>query len=163
MVSRETAHRKEVGERIKALRRELPGRVTQERLAEELGLSRGTVAAWERGHQMPYGENITKLSRRLGATPAHILYGGAAAPDLAERILEMGERWRAASEYLRSKGDATSLEEADALIRCAEQVREVVERYRSGEDLKGPLSDPERVAERGRESIGEVPPEALQD
>lgn len=76
-----------VGQRIAELRRTL-GRVRGERLtqpllAERVGVSRGTVAAWEGDAQQPSGDNLLKLADALESTPEYILNGREqfASPD----------------------------------------------------------------------------------
>jgi len=102
------------------------------------------------------------LSRALDTTPGALFYADAQL-DLAKSVDKLTETWEQAAQYLRMKADPDSLEEAAVLERVASQVSEVIERYRAGTDLRESPSDPEKVAERGRQSIGEVPPEALQD
>jgi len=131
-------------------------------LAEVVGVHRGSVAAWESGTQDPSGDNLLRLSRALDTTPAHILYDEREI-DFSRSAITLVETWEAAAAYLNSTGKPPQVAEAEVLIRCAGQVREAIERYQSGDGPREPASDPEKVAERGRQSIEEVPPEALQD
>jgi transcriptional regulator with XRE-family HTH domain len=46
-------------------------KMTQETLAERLGVATETVQNWERGRRFPEPHNIDKLSTELGVQPAH--------------------------------------------------------------------------------------------
>jgi transcriptional regulator with XRE-family HTH domain len=67
---------KAVGHRIADLRRakgRLEGRrVTQREVAEAVGVSPGTVTAWEIGKQRPEGRNLERLAAFLGVFPEEI-------------------------------------------------------------------------------------------
>lgn len=52
-----------LGERIKALRRRAG--LSQEQVAEQVGVSRQAVAKWEAGHSAPSTENLRKLAQVL--------------------------------------------------------------------------------------------------
>lgn len=57
------------GERIKKLR----GKITQDKLASSLNVSRTTVIDWEKDKYEPQGENLKKLANFFHTTTAHIL------------------------------------------------------------------------------------------
>lgn len=69
----------DVGERIKRLRRALGKkrgeRLTQDWLAAEVGVGKGTVAKWETNVQQPSGENLTRLAVALQTNPRYLLTG----------------------------------------------------------------------------------------
>ena len=95
-----------VGQRLAELRRAL-GRVRGERLtqpllAERVGVSRGTVAAWEGDAQQPSGDNLLKLANALESTPEYILNGREqfATPDGTFDTIEC-----APSEYYPTRLD----------------------------------------------------------
>lgn len=68
------------GKRLADLRRrkadELGRRLTQREVAEAIGVSRETYAAWEADLQAPAGENLLKAARYYGVEPGEIMYGG---------------------------------------------------------------------------------------
>lgn len=68
-----------MGQRIAELRRALSRvrgeRITQQALAAATGVSKGTVANWETGIQLPSGDNLVRLGRALEASPSYILSG----------------------------------------------------------------------------------------
>ncbi len=68
-----------VGQRIRRLRKGLPGRVGQDDLADRLGVHRNSVQAWEADTSKPGGENLVGLARALGVAPGYILDGGEGA------------------------------------------------------------------------------------
>ena len=59
------------GEKIAALRRKAG--LSQEALAEELGISRQAVSRWETSESLPDTEKIIRLSRRFGVTTDYLL------------------------------------------------------------------------------------------
>lgn len=59
------------GEKIAALRRKAG--LSQEALAEELGISRQAVSRWETNESLPDTEKIIRLSRRFGVTTDDLL------------------------------------------------------------------------------------------
>jgi len=63
--------REKVGERIRKLRTERG--LTQEKLAEQIGVARGSVARYEAGTYYPSQEVIVKLAAILGVTTDLIL------------------------------------------------------------------------------------------
>lgn len=66
-----------VGQRIAELRRRegrrRGERLTQQALADEVGVHKGTVAAWEGDTQQPDGQNLIKLAGALRTSPEAIL------------------------------------------------------------------------------------------
>ena len=59
------------GERIRALR-ETNG-MTQEELAQIIGMSQNTVARWEREELAPRGTSLAKLAKALNTTSTYLL------------------------------------------------------------------------------------------
>lgn len=70
----------DIGPRIKLLRRRK--NITQEILAEELGVTQGTVTQWETGRSYPSGERLIGLSRILNV-PIESITGVVPIPDEA--------------------------------------------------------------------------------
>lgn len=65
------------GARIKERRQEIPKYARgQAALAEDVGVARGTVSAWENDRFEPEGENLRRLAELLGVTVGWILDGG---------------------------------------------------------------------------------------
>ncbi|MCB9943477.1 MAG: helix-turn-helix transcriptional regulator [Geminicoccaceae bacterium] len=62
-----------VGERLAATRRALE--LTQEQLAEQVGVSRGALGNWEQGTRLPDPATMLRLRQRYGVTLDWI-YGG---------------------------------------------------------------------------------------
>ena len=76
----------EIGERVAALRKRQG--LSQEALAERLGVSRQAVSRWETGTARPDAENLARLSQALGVTADALLRDGCgtdAAPDMVRR------------------------------------------------------------------------------
>ncbi|MCB2012191.1 MAG: helix-turn-helix transcriptional regulator [Geminicoccaceae bacterium] len=63
----------DVGERLAATRRALE--LTQEQLAEQVGVSRGALGNWEQGTRLPDPAAMLRLKQRHGVTLDWI-YGG---------------------------------------------------------------------------------------
>ncbi len=66
-------NQQEIGRFIAQLRREK--KLTQEQLAELLGISNRTVSRWENGHCMPDLSLLELLSEELGVTVSELLNG----------------------------------------------------------------------------------------
>lgn len=64
----------ERGRRIAKARKDLG--LTQDFVAQEVGVRRAQVSLWETGDAVPGGANLTKLSRLLQRTPEWIMDGG---------------------------------------------------------------------------------------
>ena len=60
-----------LGEKLLALRKEK--NMSQERLAELLGVSRQAVSKWETGESLPDVDKVVRLSQILGVTTDHLL------------------------------------------------------------------------------------------
>ncbi len=67
-----------LGERLQALRKSRG--LSQEQLAEELGVSRQAVSKWELGESAPELEKVLVLSEFFGVTTDYLLKGGGEAP-----------------------------------------------------------------------------------
>lgn len=68
----------EIGSRI-ALKRNQMG-WSQEDLAKELGLSRNSVARWERGEIVPKFQQLDRLAELLECSPFYLFYGYVEKP-----------------------------------------------------------------------------------
>ena len=98
-----------LGESIRELRKRRG--LSQEKLAEQMGVSRQAVTKWEAGQSAPSSENLLRLAELLGTTAeallgreaeggqaeqAYALYQAAAAKAAAERRAGRNRRLRAA-------------------------------------------------------------------
>lgn len=63
--------RRGIGIRIARLRESL--QLTQQELADKVGVARPTIANWETGRKEPRGELAVRLARVLGVSPAYLL------------------------------------------------------------------------------------------
>lgn len=63
------------GQRLKALR---DGRMTQEELARQVGVSWVTVSRWERGEHEPPLQMLRRIADALGVQPSELLEEQAA-------------------------------------------------------------------------------------
>ena len=79
-----------IGERIGALRR--AAGLSQERLAEQLGVSRQAIGKWEAGASLPGVDNLQELARALGAVSYTHL-------DVYKRQAPTWSRWRRAASW----------------------------------------------------------------
>ena len=71
-----------IAERMKRVRRERG--LSQERLAEQLNVSRQTVSKWENGLAVPSGDNLNQLGKALGVSVDFLLNGERALSAPAE-------------------------------------------------------------------------------
>ena len=71
-----------IAERMKRIRRERG--ISQERLAEQLNVSRQTVSKWENGLAVPSGDNLNQLGKALGVSVDFLLNGERALSAPAE-------------------------------------------------------------------------------
>mgnify|MGYP002577641217 CR=1 FL=1 len=65
------ATRKNVGQRVRALREE--SNLTQEQLAEKIGVSIETISSIERGIKMPRLQNFVAIANQLGVSADELL------------------------------------------------------------------------------------------
>lgn len=83
----------EIGKRVRERREEL--NLTQEILAEKMGVSNLMVSNLENGKKAIRPENLVKLSNVLGISTDYILKGirtNAEISDLSQRISKLSER-----------------------------------------------------------------------
>lgn len=66
--------KKIIGQRIALYRKK--HNLTQQQLANELGISLGTVKKYEEGQRIPRDEIKVKLAKRLGTSVQEMFYGG---------------------------------------------------------------------------------------
>ncbi len=75
-------------QRLGNLRREKG--LSQQELAEALGVSRQTISKWETGVTVPTTENLTYLSRVLGVSMDELMHGGEPAAEAEDAAPEGG-------------------------------------------------------------------------
>ena len=68
-----------IAKRMKRVRTERG--LSQERLAEQLNVSRQTVSKWENGLAVPSGDNLNQLGKALGVSVDFLLNGERAAEE----------------------------------------------------------------------------------
>ncbi len=73
MITISTMEKRFLPERLKEARRRK--RLSQEELAELVGVTRSTVAKWEIGNRVPKGDHLMKLSDVLGVPPSYFFEG----------------------------------------------------------------------------------------
>ena len=71
-----------LGERIQNMRKEMG--LSQEELAERIGVSRQSVSKWENDAALPDTDKVLQLSRLFGVSADALLTGSSAAPQAAE-------------------------------------------------------------------------------
>ncbi len=76
-----------LGERIRAARQ--AAGLSQEKLAERLGLTRQAVTKWETGQSAPSTENLLRLAEVLGVPVTALLGEEASSPPLAGQPLRI--------------------------------------------------------------------------
>lgn len=81
------------GEKIAALRRKAG--LSQEALAEELGISRQAVSRWETSESLPDAEKIIRLSRRFSVTTDYLLLDDMREPSPSPQAVPVSpsSRW----------------------------------------------------------------------
>lgn len=77
----------ELGERIKEAR--LRAHLSQEKVAERIGVSRQAVTKWESGQSAPNTENLFKLAEILGTTVDILIAPEDNAASVAEQVYRM--------------------------------------------------------------------------
>lgn len=114
----------EIAERL-AARRKLAG-LSQEALAEKLGVSRQAVSKWERSESSPDTDNLIALAKLYGVSLDELLYvDDAIADDVAFEAADRAERQaRVAEAECCAAEDATAAAEADAATAAENAARE---------------------------------------
>ena len=76
-----------IGQRIKQARLAHKPKMTQQQLADAVGVSRPAVTQWETGdNRMLEGDNLVRVAQALGVTTEWLLYG--TGPSLGEARAE---------------------------------------------------------------------------
>ena len=73
-----------LGKRIKHVRRVRRGGLTQQDLADIIGVSRGAVGNWERDQDKPSRENVIRFKSELDINPDWLLRNVGAPPSLTD-------------------------------------------------------------------------------
>jgi len=103
--------KKMVGGRIKR-RRKVAG-ITQEELAEQIGLSKNHLSNIERGRYLPTIETLLMICDALGQSPDYYLIGKI-SPE-TDRISQMVKRLSEDSQWILYRLIETYLEESSTL------------------------------------------------
>lgn len=94
--------RKRLVERFSHLKR--TEGITQEWLAERVGVTQGTIGHWLNGRRSPDSlEDYEKLASAIGMHPAELLYGVQASSQMSKDGMEFARAW----EELPSKQKAS--------------------------------------------------------
>jgi transcriptional regulator with XRE-family HTH domain len=99
-----------VGDRIREIREE--SGITQERLAERAGLSKGFLSDVENNKRNVSAENLLKIANVFGASVDYLLRGDISEPSSAEPVIIPPELSRAAEELELSYAATIELLEA---------------------------------------------------
>lgn len=144
----------DVGQRIsdfrRARERDTGRRIPQREVAKNVGVTVGTVTAWEIGKQRPEGENLVKLATFLRTSPAAIVGEGSSsnAVEVATFPAWLQEAWLA---------DARAAEKrADALIRFADAARLAEENARDRQRWISPDAQVLTIAEEGHLAVDDA-------
>ena len=109
-----------VSERIQELRKQKG--VSQEELANELGISRQAVSKWESGQSFPELDNIIALSDYFGVSADHILKG-TDTPQVTKTQTPIPPKHRSPTElmrlYIERKNNENETEEKEILFQLA--------------------------------------------
>lgn len=130
----------EIAERL-AARRKLAG-LSQEALAEKLGVSRQAVSKWERSESSPDTDNLIALAKLYGVSLDELLYvDDAIADDVAFEAADRAEHQAHVAEAeLCAAEDAAADAEADAATATESAARE------SEAAEEGAIDDESRVS-----------------
>ncbi|MDE6125293.1 MAG: helix-turn-helix domain-containing protein [Eubacterium sp.] len=98
------------GDYLKELR--VKNKLSQEKLAEQLGLSRQSISKWEQGYALPDTDNLLKLSELYGISVDTLLKCGEAE----EEKEEIEEQVQEAKDEEQTKAIDNKNEEKDAEV-----------------------------------------------
>jgi transcriptional regulator with XRE-family HTH domain len=111
-----------IGERLKELRKK--NGYTQVTLADNLGVSKGTVAMWETDKRMPDFDKLNELCNLFDVRLDYLTgrSDDASSPKLSEEDIDQLGRWAVADDYSETLRMYASLDSygkaaVDALIR----------------------------------------------
>ena len=111
-----------IGERLKELRKR--NSYTQVTLADNLGVSKGTVAMWETDKRMPDFDKLNELCDLFDVRLDYLTgrSDDASSPKLTEEDIDQLDRWAIADDYSETLRMYASLDSygkaaVDALIR----------------------------------------------
>ena len=141
-----------IGKRIAALRKEKG--LTQEELAQHMGVSGQAVSKWENDQTCPDISALPKLARLLGVTVDELLEGKEETP--AVRVLPPAERKDLKDMMLRvtvdsADGDRVRVNLPMALVEVAVEIGMEMPQINGQDALKG--GDLNKVRRRVREGL----------
>ncbi len=87
-----------IGSFLKALRKEK--NMTQEQLAEQLGVSNRTVSRWETGNNMPDISLLTEIAEFYDVSIPELIYGERKSENMREEVKEVAETM---SDYAKAE------------------------------------------------------------
>ena len=110
--------------KIKDLRKEKG--LTQQELADKIGVTKLTILRWEKGDRVPKSDKAQKLADYFGVTVAYLLnftdertFDDATNDDSVQELIEMGQEY--AKYYLKDK----TLEQFENLIKKNTNISEL--------------------------------------
>ena len=106
-----------LGERIQNMRKEMG--LSQEELAERIGVSRQSVSKWENDAALPDTDKVLQLSRLFGVSADALLTGSSAAPQAAEENPSDPPAETAAAQESGSAGQKPAKKSAIRMILAA--------------------------------------------
>jgi transcriptional regulator with XRE-family HTH domain len=102
-------------ERLCALRKSLG--MTQQDLADRLGLSRGTIGMYESGHRDPDTTTLSRLADILGCSADYLLGRTPDRHPIAEQILTLAARRRSESAADLTPAEIKQIREAIKILK----------------------------------------------
>ena len=91
-----------LGEKLQKLRARAG--LSQDRLAELLGVSRQAVSKWERNEAMPEAEKIVRISRQFGVSTDYLLLEELEEPETAGVPAPAAGLWVRVKQWCRNRG-----------------------------------------------------------
>lgn len=147
-----------VGQRIARFRADRAGalgrrRYTQRELAEDVGVAKSTVAAWEGDAQAPMGDNLVALARALGRTPEEVLGSEAAAGEAAGQVREPAASYEAERRPSTEKR-AAAYDVIEGIVRLTSAGADEIDPNVRAEVVKATRALAEDLEARGRRRAG---------
>ena len=79
-------------------------KMTQEFVAESLGVSRQAVSKWERNEAMPEVEKLVRISRQFGVSTDYLLLEELEEPETANTTAPAAGLWVRVKQWYRNRG-----------------------------------------------------------
>ena len=133
MADRRYKYRKDLSKQIKNAR--IGKKLSQEQLAEACGVSRQTVARWERGDRAPSLSSLERIAEAFSIPLSEFLTGGESAACVADELQEstafaVDEPQENGSPAVVTQESAASAEAAQESTGFAETLQKLFEERR---------------------------------